>query len=176
MLGIMSKLTPGVVNIIMQDSSWSGQRAIVEYGQHQAAAKARRFLLTHKLIINGSIASVEWFDPEADSVTATITSTTNLFVTNFNSNVSAAHLRDLFSLSNVLSIKLIKFSKCRQYAFIHYYTEEQAKMAYNWALQDKFFGSLYCKQGKRLYVSWAKASKDRPADTQFTQSITADLF
>ena len=141
----------------MQDSSWSGQRAIVEYGQHQAAAKARRFLLTHKLIINGSIASVEWFNPEVDSIATAITSTTNLFVTNFNSNVSAAHLRDLFSISGFLSIKLIKFSKCRQYAFVHYYTEEQARMAFDWALQDTFFGGLYCKTGKRLYVSWAKA-------------------
>lgn len=172
----MSKLTPGVVNIIMQDSSWSGQRAIVEYGQHQAAARARRFLLTHKLIINGSIISVEWFSSESEAISPPISSTTNLFVTNFNSNVTAAHLRDLFSIAGLLNIKLIKFSKCRQYAFIHYFTEEQARVAFDWTQKDQFFGSLYSKQGKRLYVSWAKASKDHTTDSQLSSPFSTNSF
>lgn len=164
MLSIMSKLTPGVIQITMQDTGCNGQRAIVEYSQHQAAAKARRYLLSHKLIINGSIASVDWHTSDAESLEDTHLSTTNLFVTNFTPNLSPSHLRDLFSFAGILPIKLIKFSRCGNYAFIHYCTQQQATIAYNAALQDTFFGSLYSK-GKRLYVSWAKVTKERVDDS-----------
>ncbi|TRY84904.1 hypothetical protein DNTS_002024 [Danionella cerebrum] len=152
----MMKVTEGVVDVIVYPSAVDRMKnrgfAFVEYESHKAAAMARRKLIPGTFQLWGQTIQVDWAEPEKELDEETMQRVRVLYVRNLMLSTTEDTLRSEFSLSKPGSVERVK--KLTDYAFIHFYSREDALSSL-----ESMNGKVI--DGSPIEVSLAKpASKD----------------
>ncbi|KAG8183058.1 hypothetical protein JTE90_018103 [Oedothorax gibbosus] len=164
-LNEISKFTEGVSKVILYSSIADKNKnrgfAFVEYESHRSAAMARRKLIANSVKLFEKEIAVDWAQPEAQVEDETMKRVKVLYVRNLSANTTEEHLLMIFSMGGALRVERVK--KMRDFAFIHYFSREDAESAL-----QKFDGIIV--DGCNIEVTWAK-----PPDTQKQRSPTEKI-
>ncbi|XP_062865895.1 probable RNA-binding protein 46 isoform X1 [Trichomycterus rosablanca] len=127
----MMKVTDGVVDVIVYPSALDKTKnrgfAFVEYESHKAAAMARRKLIPGTFQLWGHTIQVDWAAPEKDVDEETMQRVRVLYVRNLMLYTTEETLCTEFSRLKPGSVERVK--KLTDYAFVHFYTREDALAA-----------------------------------------------
>ncbi|XP_056627433.1 probable RNA-binding protein 46 [Triplophysa dalaica] len=127
----MMKVTEGVVDVIVYPSAVDRTKnrgfAFVEYESHKAAAMARRKLIPGTFQLWGHTIQVDWAEPEKELDEETMQRVRVLYVRNLMLNTTEETLHTEFSRVKPGAVERVK--KLTDYAFIHYYSREDALIA-----------------------------------------------
>ncbi|XP_066475463.1 APOBEC1 complementation factor isoform X1 [Tiliqua scincoides] len=127
-LAEMRKVTDGVVDVIVYPSAADKAKnrgfAFVEYGNHRAAAMARRKLLPGRIQLWGHPIAVDWAEPEVEVDEDTMSSVKILYVRNLMLSTTEETIEKEFNNIKPGSVERVK--KIRDYAFVHFNNREDA--------------------------------------------------
>lgn len=148
----MMRVTEGVVDVILypnvSDKTRNRGFAFVEYADHKAAAVARRRMIPGKMTLWGGYeVAVDWADPEPIVDEETMRKVMVLYVRNLMLSTSEDVIHEAFSLEG--QVEVIKVKKIRDFAFVHYSSREDAKLAL-----EAMKGAVI--EGSPIEVAWSK--------------------
>nr|XP_006629545.2 PREDICTED: probable RNA-binding protein 46 [Lepisosteus oculatus]XP_015200018.1 PREDICTED: probable RNA-binding protein 46 [Lepisosteus oculatus] len=127
----MKKVTEGVVDVIVypnpSDKNKNRGFAFVEYESHKAAAMARRKLIPGTFQLWGNTIQVDWAEPEKDVDEETMQRVKVLYVRNLMISTTEETIKNEFSKFKSGAVERVK--KLTDYAFVHFYSREDAVAA-----------------------------------------------
>ncbi|XP_781163.3 APOBEC1 complementation factor isoform X2 [Strongylocentrotus purpuratus] len=136
-LAEMAKVTEQVVDVIVypsiNDKAKNRGFAFVEYENHRAAAMARRKLIPGRIQLWGHQIMVDWAEPEQDVDEDVMRGVKILYVRNLMLHTTEETIAKEFNAFKEGSVERVK--KLRDFAFIHFFTREDALNAMN-AMDD----------------------------------------
>ncbi|XP_041466602.1 probable RNA-binding protein 46 isoform X2 [Lytechinus variegatus] len=132
-LAEMAKVTEQVVDVIVypsiNDKAKNRGFAFVEYENHRAAAMARRKLIPGRIQLWGHQIMVDWAEPEQDVDEDVMRSVKILYVRNLMLHTTEETIAKEFNKFKEGSVERVK--KLRDFAFIHFFSREDALSAMN---------------------------------------------
>ncbi|KPP68491.1 putative RNA-binding protein 46 [Scleropages formosus] len=127
----MKKVTEGVVDVIVYPSATDKTKnrgfAFVEYASHKAAAMARRKLIPGTYQLWGHTIQVDWAEPEKDVDDETMLRVRVLYVRNLMFSTTEETIKNEFNKFKPGAVERVK--KLTDYAFVHFYSREDAALA-----------------------------------------------
>ncbi|KAH9519226.1 APOB1 complementation factor [Bulinus truncatus] len=140
-LGEMSKITEGVVDVIVYPSAMDKSKnrgfAFVEYESHRAAAMARRKLIPGRVQLWGHAIAVDWAEPEPETDEDVMSTVRILYVRNLMLSTTEEHLQQIFERLIGEKDCIERVKKLMDEAFIHFKLREDAIKALE-ASQEHF--------------------------------------
>ncbi|XP_054161841.1 RNA-binding protein 47-like [Oppia nitens] len=159
----LSKETDGVVNAIVYNNYNKVEKqyknrgfAFVEYKTHRDAAMARRKLLPGKIKLFDCEISVDWAVPETNVDEEIMSKVMVLFVRHLSIECSEDMIKNVFSLKGSQKVNVQKVKKIKNYAFVHYFTREDAEMSLKSLTQSDLRATGLTDEGQQLEITWAK--------------------
>ncbi|XP_072163108.1 APOBEC1 complementation factor-like isoform X3 [Diadema setosum] len=132
-LAEMAKVTEQVVDVIVypsiNDKTKNRGFAFVEYENHRAAAMARRKLIPGRIQLWGHQIMVDWAEPEQEVDEDVMRSVKILYVRNLMLHTTEETITKEFNKLKEGSVERVK--KLRDFAFVHFYTRDDALNAMN---------------------------------------------
>ncbi|KAG8195858.1 hypothetical protein JTE90_008550 [Oedothorax gibbosus] len=164
----MCRITPGVARVYLYpnlaDPSRNRGFTFVEYENHHAADIARRILYSPGTLLFGKIVPdnfVNWakLEPEVDE--ECLRAVTSLYARNIPLHVGEWELKKIFSLNGKFVVQKVR--KIKNFAFVHFFTREEAENA----LQHF---NEFILDGSVLEVMWAKPRIQKITPSDITET------